>query len=275
MKKFNIGIQLYSLRESMKENTFATLEKVKEMGYDCVEFAGYFDIAPVDLRKKLDELGLRAISTHTGISAVETPDALASTVAYHVALGCGYMAFPSLPEIKRPGNAEYPQTIKTITATCAAFKKAGLQLLYHNHDFEFNKINDQYMIDILYKDNPCLGTEFDVCWVRFAGVDPAAYIRKYANRCPVVHLKDFVCDEIAKGDPVYDLIDDPTAKKSPSRNGFEFRPIGHGVQDIPSIIKAAEESGTNTFIVEQDSTTGITPMEAARLSREYLKSIGL
>ena len=75
-----------------------------------------------------------------------------------------------------------------------AAKKKGMTLLYHNHDFEFALIDGEYALDVLYREVPAslLETELDICWVNISGEDPAAYIRKYAGRAPVVHLKDFI-----------------------------------------------------------------------------------
>ncbi|MEG0768112.1 MAG: sugar phosphate isomerase/epimerase, partial [Clostridia bacterium] len=152
---------------------------------------------------------------------------------------------------------------------------AGIQLLYHNHDFEFVKLSEQYGLDFLYDCVPAtyLQTELDTCWVNYAGENPAAYVRKYAGRCPVVHLKDFVG---RKGDKQpYALIQaDGAATGAAMDVQFEFRPVGHGCQDIPAIMTAGIESGASWFVVEQDLSVGRPALEAARMSRDYLRSIG-
>ena len=109
-------------------------------------------------------------------------------------------------------------------------KGYGIQLLYHNHDFEFMKVDGKYALDELYDSVPAdlLKTELDVCWVNIGGENPADYIRKYAGRCPVVHLKDFFG---TKSENMYELIGiKSTAPKRPT--DFEFRPVGSGMQDI-------------------------------------------
>jgi sugar phosphate isomerase/epimerase len=146
-----------------------------------------------------------------------------------------------------------------------------LQLLYHNHDFEFLKIDGKYALDILYDTVPAdlLQTELDTCWVRVGGEDPSAYIRKYTGRAPVVHLKDYFGE---KSENMYALIgieSDEAAK--PSK--FEFRPVGSGVQDFPSILAASKDAGAEWVVVEQDNPSmGLTPMESIKASIDYLKS---
>ena len=152
-------------------------------------------------------------------------------------------------------------------------KDAGMTLLYHNHDFEFTKLEDgQYGLDYLYANVPAdlLQTELDECWVKYSGEDPVAYLKKYAGRSPLVHIKDFYAEGKQEGDP-YALIglNEGEQKKAGT---FEFRPLGEGLQDIPAIIKAAEESGSKWLIVEQDDPSmGKTPMECVTMSINYLK----
>ena len=155
----------------------------------------------------------------------------------------------------------------------AVANKLGMTLLYHNHDFEFMKLDGKYALDILYDEVSAdlLQTELDMCWVNVGGENPVEYLLKYSGRSPVVHLKDFAGD---KSDDMYELIG--IEKKAPKRpSNFEFRPVGSGKQDFPAILKAAEQAGSSWVVVEQDNPSmGLTPMECAAKSRAYLKSIG-
>jgi sugar phosphate isomerase/epimerase len=133
-------------------------------------------------------------------------------------------------------------------------------------------IDGKYALDILYERVPAdlLKTELDTCWVNVGGENPAEYIKKYAGRCPVVHLKDFFGE---KSEDMYELIG--IDKKAPARpSGFEFRPVGSGIQNFPAIIESAIASGAEWVVVEQDKPSmGLTPMECAKKSIEYVKSI--
>jgi sugar phosphate isomerase/epimerase len=149
----------------------------------------------------------------------------------------------------------------------------GMTLLYHNHDFEFTKINGEYALDILYTEVPAdkLQTELDTCWVNVGGENPAKYIRKYKGRSPVVHLKDFAGQ---KGENMYALIGIDDGEKKDTSGAFELRPVGKGVQDFPEILKASEEAGVKWVVVEQDEPSmGKTPLECANISIQYLKSL--
>ena len=183
------------------------------------------------------------------------------------------MAVPYLSPEHRPGTPNFEFVVEFIGIIAKAAKKAGIQLLYHNHDFEFMKLGGKYALDILYETVPedLLKTELDTCWVNVGGEDPSKYLLKYSGRAPVVHLKDFFGQ---KSENMYELIG--IENKAPKRpDGFEFRPVGSGLQDMPSIVAAAEKAGAEWLVVEQDNPSmGLTPIECAKKSIDYLRSIG-
>ena len=268
-----IGLQLYSVRDAMAQDFKGTLQQVKAMGYDGVEFAGLFNNTPEQVKAMCEEIGLVPISAHVPLA-----DMLADVdkvIADYKAVGCKYIVVPYVTEERRPGGELFMQMVEEIRAIGEKCKAAGLVLLYHNHDFEFKKLESgEFGLDYLYANVPAdlLQTELDQCWVKYSGQDPVAYLQKYSGRSPVVHLKDFHQEGEQEGDP-YALIglNEGEQKKN---TAFEFRPLGCGVQDIPSIIAAAEEAGSKWLIVEQDQPSmGKTPMECVATSMEYLKSI--
>ncbi|NLG37019.1 MAG: sugar phosphate isomerase/epimerase [Clostridiales bacterium] len=246
------------------------------MGYHGVEFAGLYGNAPADVKAMLGETGLFPISAHVPINdLLADPDGV---IGGYALIGCPFIAISYLPEQRRPGSEGFEQTLGDIAAIAEAVKKRGMQLLYHNHDFEFESIGGEYALDILYRTIPAdlLGTQIDTCWVNVAGVDPAAYIRKYAGRAPVVHLKDFYMGTRQKGAALYELIGDTAAPRQPRSTDFEFRPVGHGVQDFPEILKASEEAGAQWVVVEQDMPSmGKSAMECAKMSIDTLKKLSI
>ena len=268
---FPVAIQMYSLRQEASENFYATLKKVKELGYDGVEFAGLFGHTAEEVRDMCADIGLTPISAHVPyVDMVADPEGVLEVYAK---IGCQYVVVPYLATKHRPGGDEFSEVIKNIAMLGGVAKKLGMTLLYHNHDFEFMKLDGKYALDILYEEVPAdlLQTELDMCWVNVGGEDPVEYLLKYSGRSPIVHLKDF---DGEKSDDMYELIG--IEKKAPVRPAnFEFRPVGYGKQDFPSILKAAEKAGAFWVVVEQDNPSlGLSPVECATKSREYLKSIG-
>lgn len=275
MGNLKIGLQLYSVRDDMAQDMYAALKKVKEIGYDYVEFAGYFDHSAEEVKSMLDEIGLTCISVHQAYNLFLEEGQKAAD--YLKTIGAKFAAIPWMAAEDHKGCDHYDKVIADITKVGELLKANGIQLLYHNHDFEFQKYEDKFLLDWLYESisEDLLKTEVDTCWVKYAGYDPCEYLKKYTGRSPVVHLKDFTCKRFAGG-PAYALIDENGKEIKTTRedNGFEFRPVGMGLQDFPAILSAAEEAGAAYAIVEQDASLDRPPMEAAKLSREYLKKIG-
>ena len=267
MKKWPIALQVYSVRDAATEDFEGTMRAVKEMGYDGVELAGLYGLeSAVACKKVLDKVGLELVSAHVGFDALEDDAQLDDYAATGV-------KFIAIPWMVAPKNEEELNAAIARIRNCGERCKArGIQMLYHNHDFEFEKINDKYILDTYYAEIPAdlLQTELDTCWVNVGGENPSEYVRKYTGRAPIVHLKDFTG---SKSENMYALIGTDTAKED-SAGKFEFRPVGYGKQDFPSILAAAEDAGAGWVVVEQDSPAlDKTPLECAKMSIDYLKSI--
>ena len=276
MKKFGVGIQLYGVKEAMKADFEGTLRALSEMGYEYVEFAGYFDKTGEEIKNLLDKYGLKCISVHQALAFFdEDPE---EKIKFLKTFGVKYVVQPWYEASKLAGTPDWDETVRKFRATADLLKNHGMMFGYHNHDFEFQKYEGKYLHDYIFDAIPKdeIVPELDTCWVHYAGIRPEEKIREFAGRVQIVHLKDFVCKNLAAG-PVYDLIDTKggSTKKPASHeeNGFEFRPLGMGIQDFDAILKACDESGTEVVIVEQDRVyDGMTELEAAKISRDYLKN---
>ena len=271
--KLPVAVQLYSVRDDMEKDFYGTIRKMKEFGYDGVEFAGLFGQNPEEIKAFCEEIGIVPISAHVPYyDMLENPEAV---LADYKTIGCKYVVVPYLTEECRPGTDGFAATVEGIRKIGEAAKALGLQLLYHNHDFEFVKIGEDYALDVLYSSvsEDILKTEIDTCWVNVAGVVPAEYIEKYSGRSPVVHLKDFKRSGEKLG-KLYDLIGIDDEGEQEEEDSFSFMPVGYGVQDMPAILAACEEAGAEWVVVEQDNPAkGETPENSVRLSREYLKTL--
>ena len=267
-----VAVQVYSVRDDAKADLFGTLEKIKKMGYDGVEFAGLYGHSGEDVRKMLDTLGLVAVSAHVPFADMRVDPK--GTLETYAAIGCKYIAVPYLVEADRPGIGDFDKTVADVEMIGKAAKELGIQLLYHNHDFEFVKVGDEYALDYMYRviSPDYLATELDTCWVNVGGENPADFVLKYTGRAPVVHLKDFVGQ---KSDDMYELIGIEKKASAAKTQKFEFRPVGYGCQDWVSILDAAEKAGAEWVVAEQDKATiGKTPLESIEMSRNYLKTLG-
>lgn len=266
MKKWPIALQIYSIRDAIGDDFEGAMRRVKEMGYDGVELAGMFDVPPMEIKKTLDKVGLEWVSAHVHLDKIEN-DAILSGYAE---TGMKYIAIPWLDGPKDEDDMK--AVIARIRKAGELCKAKGMTLLYHNHDFEFHKFSDTYILDSYYSEIPAdlLQTELDTCWVNVGGEDPAAYVRKYTGRAPIVHLKDYTG---RKTENMYGLIGVEGSDKGAPTNEFDFRPVGYGRQDMPSIVAAAEDAGAEWLVVEQDRPSmGKTSMECAEMSIRYLKS---
>lgn len=267
-----IALQLYSVREDAEKNLAGVLRQVKEMGYDGIELAGLYGHTPAEVKQLAGEAGLEPVSAHVLYS--DMMDDPKGVLAGYSELGCRYVAIPYMTEEYRMGAEKAAEALAGMRMLGEVAKGLGIQLLYHNHDFEFAMVDGEFALDALYKAVPAglLQTEIDTCWVKAVGQNPADYVRKYAGRAPVVHLKDFYM-EGGGAEGAYGLIG--RKDDAPSRStAFQFRHLGAGMQDIPALLEASRDAKAQWLVVEQDQPTeGITPMECARLSIAYLKSL--
>ncbi len=272
MKKFPVALQLYSVRDRMAKDFEGTLKAVSEMGYEGVEFAGLFGKGAAEVKELLAKYHLVPVSAHIPLSEMlADPE---GTFETYKEIGCKYAAVPYLGTADRPGSEGYDKTVEKVKGLTEKSAQYGIQMMYHNHDFEFVRLeNGKYGFDDLYDRIPGLCAEIDTCWVNVAGENPADYVKKYTGRIPVVHLKDFVMPG-KKPAHLYALIGLKDEEEKSDSEAFSFRPVGYGAQNMPEILKAAEEAGSLWVVVEQDEPSmGKDSLECARMSIEYLKSL--
>lgn len=244
-----LAIQLWSVRNEANADFKAAVKQLKKMGYEGVEIAGIDSLSYYEMADILKQEGMTAVSAHIGLDELENEEKLNGLKA----LGLKYIAFNGLgisPE-KLDWTRDY------LTRMGKTARDNGIYMLYHNHDYELIGSNGEIPLDTVYNAvaPEYLGAEIDVCWVKYAGIDPAEYVKKYKGRCPIVHLKDYNGKE--------------------KENGFSYKAVGSGVVDINGVIEAAKAADTEWLIVEQDNPEeGKTPMQCAEESAMYvLKNI--
>lgn len=270
MSNIPVAYQLYSVREEAQQDLERVFAHLHALGYDGVEFAGLFDWPIPWVRKLLDQYELRAISSHVQLSLMERD--MSAVLSQHAELGCQYITVPHLDREHRPGGALFSHTIALFYRLGELCRQAGMTLLFHNHFCEFERVSGQYGLDFLYDAVPAelLQTQLDVCWITYAGEDPLAYLRKYAGRSPVVHLKDFV---FRQGDlSPYEWEELPPDEQN-RRSQFAFCPWGYGRLDVPTIYRTACECGARWFVVEQDYPWEADAMINCEQSMRTIKSL--
>lgn len=251
------------------------MTQVKAMGYDGVELAGLYGIEPAKIKAILDKVGLIAISAH--VPFVDMIEDIDKVIADYSVIGVKFLVMPYMAEEYRPINPEgFAGFLPLLKEIGAKINAAGMTFLYHNHDFEFVKLpSGEYGYDKMFQDVPeeSLKCELDTCWCDVATGKPNDFIKKYAGRLPVVHLKDY----IKKGQPksMYKLIGVEEEESAEAEDAyFGFRAVGFGQMIWEPILENSIEAGAQWVIVEQDEHYELDPLECARRSREYLKILG-
>ncbi len=278
IKKFPVGVQVYGLRdllENTPENFKNVMQEIKKMGYDGVELAGLYGLEPGFVKKTLDEVGLIPISAH--VAFAEMMDDIDKVIADYSEIGVKYLVMPYMAEEYRPVNPEgFKEFLPLLNEIGEKIHKAGMTFLYHNHDFEFVKLENgkwgyDEMFDSIPHDN--LQSELDTCWCDVATGEAPEFIEKYTDRIPVVHLKDYIKKGEVKN--MYKLIGIDEEDNGEDTGYFGFRPVGFGQMIWEPVLEAATKANANWVIVEQDEHYELEPLECARRSREYLRILGV
>ena len=264
-----LGLQLYSVREALNENLPETLRAVKNMGYDYVELAGgRYGLTGAEMHDALLEAGLTCISVHSSPTLFR--ENREDVLSYLNDLDAAYSAIPIPSGRLEAYTLRLEETISLFREMGAFFKESGKQLLYHNHDFEFTTLDGEYVIHrVLRELSDLMFPEPDLCWISYGGEDPAVFLRQYAGKVPVVHLKDYNLSNLPSK-PVHRLLSEGYEKpQKKSLAGFSYAPVGYGVENWEENLAACRDAGAEYLIVEQDSSPD--PMQDAAKSCAYLK----
>jgi sugar phosphate isomerase/epimerase len=226
-----IGIQLYSVRDEMKRDVAATLARLGEIGYREVEFAGYFGKTPAEIRQMLTANNLAAPSTHVPYELLRGN--WDGTLDDAVAMGHQWVTIPYLPDNVRGTAASWRGVARDFNDGARRARARGLRFAYHNHDFEFKRVEGLVPLDILLAEtDPALvDFEMDVYWTVRGGADPLAYFRQHPTRFPLLHIKD------SAGPPDHAQTD-----------------VGKGTIDFASILRldAAQRTVVKHAFIEHD-----------------------
>lgn len=242
----HISVQLYTLRSLMKESVPDVLSSVRQIGFDQVEFAGYFDHSPADIRKMLDDNGLRSPSSHVSLEQMlADPEGQIETAKV---IGQEYVIVPFIAQSLRSTIDGYKTVSGQLNELGAKCQSAGIKLGYHNHAFEFETLEGQVPYDVMMAecDPELVAMQLDIFWIVESGANPIDYFNRYPGRFQLCHVKDRAGDGT--------MVD-----------------VGNGVIDFGSLFAMSETAGLQYYVVEHDNPGD--PMESVRASFNHLKAL--
>lgn len=248
VKKLLPGLQLYSVREELGRDFAGTMRIIAQMGYCTVEFAGYSDIPALQMKAILTETGLSGVSSHIMLDVLLSD--LYELIEYNLIIGASYIVIPYLPKEMFIDDKQFEELVANLTWIGAEMKRYGLQLAYHNHAHEFERLGGRFLLERLIHSISAdlLKLEIDVGWMAKAGVDPFAYLPLLKGRLALLHIKDI------------------------DREG-NITEVGNGILDFQAIYSAAIAAGLDGYFVEQD--TSRHPLLSAQMNLNYLKAVGI
>jgi sugar phosphate isomerase/epimerase len=242
-----IGLQLYTVRNEMAKDFEGTLQKVAATGYQQVEFAGYYNRTPQQVKEVLARYGLAAPSAHVPLRDLR--ENLSKAVETSQAVGHKLVVCPYLEPKERQKLDDYKGHAATLNRAGAAFQKVGIEFGYHNHDFEFKELEGKLPMELLLAetDAKLVKVELDLYWITVAKKDPLAFFTSYPRRSVAFHVKDM------------------------DKNKEVFTEVGRGRIDFKKIFAQLAKAGAKYYFVEQDQSAA--PLESIKLSFDYLKAL--
>ncbi len=242
-----LAVQLYTVRDAIAQDLEATLGRLADLGLKWVELAGTGGKTPEEFGGILTAKGLRACSAHVGLDELET--SFDDSAAMLKTVGAGYAAVPWIDIKQHSDPVAFAAKLSPIADKLA---ESGVELSYHNHAFELDGEKPLWLDRLFGASDPGrLKAQLDLGWIQVSGQDPVAYIQRYANRLPTVHLKDY------SGDPAkHDAL------------------AGEGWLDWDSILPACEAAGVKFGMIEMDVPPG-DPVEAVGKCIEFFRSKGI
>ncbi len=246
-----IGVQLYTLRKEMEKDVEGTLAKIAAIGFKEVEFAGYFNRTPEQIKTTLKNNGLSAPSAHTRLNVMKDKANWQKTIEVSQAIGHKYLILAYLTADERTSFDDYKRLAEVMNRAGEDCKKAGIQFGYHNHDFEFVAMEGQMPFDYLLKhtDPKLVKIELDLYWIEKAKQPYAKYFDMYPGRYELLHVKDM----------------DNTPKEF-------FTEVGRGKIDFKAIFAQSKKAGVKHYFVEQDQTPA-SAFDSIQMSYDYLSKL--
>jgi sugar phosphate isomerase/epimerase len=249
MPRIPIALQLYSIREDCKKDLPGSLAAVAKMGYEGVEFAGYYGRSAPELRKMVDDLGLKVAGTHIGLDTL-LGDQFAASVEFNQTIGNKFLIVPGLSEEHTKSRAAWQGAARIFNEIASKLKPLGMYTGYHNHSIEFKPLDGEMPWDTFFGNTkPEVVMQIDAGNALHGSADPVPFLERYPGRALTVHLKE------------YSKSNDKAI-------------IGEGDVRWRDLFGICESTGkTQWYIVEQESYA-FPPLECVDRCLKVLKSMG-
>ena len=241
-----ISLQLWSVQDACQENFEEVLTKVKEYGYDGVEFAGYYGRSAEEIKKTLAELSLKGSGAHISFESLR--DDFEKTINFEKEIGNQAVI---VPYMGADSLEEWTEKILALKEIAKKVNSEGLVLGYHNHAHEIMDIPDVNILEKMVEMIPDIQLEVDTYWLFYAGVDVLAWLKKYQKNIKWLHLKDILVTGEEK----------------------ESTEIGQGILPIESYLNWAKNANLEWVVIEQEAFQKLTPMESAAVNVKTLKEL--
>ena len=237
---YKLALQLYSIREDFEQDYIGTLKKVSELGFEGVEFAGFYNIEAKILKEILQEYGLEVAGSHTSYDLLLNH--LDEVISYNKKIGNKHIICPWCEFSTRE---KLEDIIINFNWISQRLLEQGMYLSYHNHSQEFEKIEDTYILDYIFENCPSILPELDVYWIYQGGENEIEYVKKYKEKMKLLHLKD---GTRSKGTALFE-----------------------GEVDLMGVLKEVESSNI-TWLVIEDETKYPMSMDSVSRSINNFKS---
>lgn len=279
-KKGLIGIQMMMLGGKVKElGAYETLKKCAELGFHCIELS-QIPMTPenvAEIKRACEEFGIKVSSCSAGLEPMMpgAPGEYLTTdfdkiVADCKALDCDMLRMGMLPMTCMGSRDKALGFVQRADAMAEKLRAEGIDLYYHNHHVEFVKYDGQYLLDIIKENTKQMGFELDVHWIQRGGENPVNYIKQFAGRIRLLHLKDYRIAPIVLPEGPFD----PKTFMGAFTDNIQFAEVGEGNLPMKEIIDTGLACGSEYFLIEQDNQYGRDPFDCLATSRDNLIKMG-
>lgn len=268
MTAISMASPLYILRDRCQEDLRGVLTRLKGLGFDGVEFLGLFGHSFQEVAAWLQELDLRPLGDHVPLAKLEAEPGLLEAYAN---LGCRYLTVADVPMEELLGQER--RLFDRLDRLVERARALGLRLQYHNHAQELLRKRDgvealEILMAGMAPKGLCL--EIDLGWLEIGGGDCEAYLRRYRDNCPVIHLKDYFATDLARLGDVNDFL---PQRGGPERGCFEFRPTGFGVLNLPKLLPLCLDCRPEWFVMDHDLSYERDPYQDLAWSLDYVRRL--